>query len=326
MRPLWIALSLLACASAPALAESCPGNPDAIGTSRIITVDPAALPLIGTMQYKNTLPLEDHEVVITFDDGPIPPYSTHVLDTLAENCVKATYFLVGEMARDYPWLVRRIYNEGHTIGTHSETHPLALRPQGRCRASSTRSTPASTSVRAAARRRPRRGAVLPHPRPRAAATRSKNILARNRSRCGAPTKWPTTGTAASRRTRSCSAPSAASRRKSTAASCCCTTSIPPPRWRCRSCSASSRRSAITSCRWCRPATRPPSVPELAPPVAQHDAWPRIVKASVTAKRHHARHLLRHRHRAAHRRHQAANAEKAANLGYRGLWNWQASSY
>ena len=72
--------------------------------------------------------------------------------------------------------------------------------------------------------------------------------------------------------------------------------------------------------------RPASVPELAPPVAQHDAWPRIVKASVTEKRHHARHLLRHRHRAAHRRHQAANAEKAANLGYRGLWNWQASSY
>ena len=126
MRPLWIALSLLACVSAPALAESCPGNPDAIGTSRSITVDPAALPLIGTMQYKNTLPLEDHEVVITFDDGPIPPYSTHVLDTLKENCVKATYFLVGEMAREHPWLVRRIYNEGHTIGTHSETHPLGL--------------------------------------------------------------------------------------------------------------------------------------------------------------------------------------------------------
>ena len=37
MRPLWIALSLLACVSAPVLAESCPGNPDAIGTSRIIT-------------------------------------------------------------------------------------------------------------------------------------------------------------------------------------------------------------------------------------------------------------------------------------------------
>src|SRR5262249_34194548 len=41
-----------------------------------------------------------------------------------------TYFLVGEMARAHPWLVRRIYNEGHTIGTHSETHPLALDRKG----------------------------------------------------------------------------------------------------------------------------------------------------------------------------------------------------
>jgi peptidoglycan/xylan/chitin deacetylase (PgdA/CDA1 family) len=37
--------------------------------------------------------------------------------------VKATYFLVGEMARAFPATVRRIYEEGHTIGTHSEHHP-----------------------------------------------------------------------------------------------------------------------------------------------------------------------------------------------------------
>ena len=126
-----IAFAMLAAAAAPAVAdESCPGNPDAIGISRTITVDPASLPLIGSMQYKKTLPLEDHEVVLTFDDGPIPPSSERVLDTLRANCVKATYFLVGEMARAYPWLVRRIYNEGHTIGTHSETHPLALDRKG----------------------------------------------------------------------------------------------------------------------------------------------------------------------------------------------------
>src|SRR5262245_23822920 len=45
------------------------------------------------------------------------------LDTLASQCVKATYFLVGQMARAYPSVVRRIYNDGHTIGTHSEHHP-----------------------------------------------------------------------------------------------------------------------------------------------------------------------------------------------------------
>jgi len=78
------------------------------------------------MQYRATLPLNDHEVVITLDDGPIPPYTTRILDILKENCVKATYFLVGQMAGAYPSLVRRIYNDGHTIGTHSHRHPLAF--------------------------------------------------------------------------------------------------------------------------------------------------------------------------------------------------------
>ena len=68
--------------------------------------------------------LNDHEVVITFDDGPIPPYSNIILDTLAAQCVKATYFLVGEMAHSHPSIVRRIYNAGHWIGSHSQNHPL----------------------------------------------------------------------------------------------------------------------------------------------------------------------------------------------------------
>src|SRR5450830_2182441 len=111
---------------APAMAASCLGNPNAIGTSRTITVEPSALPRIGTVQYRTTLPLNDHEVVITFDDGPLPPYTNRILDTLASQCVKATYFLVGQMAQAYPSVVRRIYNEGHTIGTHSQDHPLAF--------------------------------------------------------------------------------------------------------------------------------------------------------------------------------------------------------
>ena len=123
---LLISLLWLACMGAAALADACPHHPDAIGTGRSITVDPGALPRIGTMQYKDTLPLADHEVVITFDDGPLPPFTTHVLATLRENCAKATFFLVGAMARAYPWVVRRIYNDGHTIGTHSENHPFAL--------------------------------------------------------------------------------------------------------------------------------------------------------------------------------------------------------
>ncbi len=124
-------------APAPALsaglAQSCPGNPDALGTSRTITVDPAAFPRIGTIQYRDTLPLKDHEVLITLDDGPIPPYTNRILDLLAEQCVKVTYFLVGEMAANYPDLVRRIYNAGHTIGTHSLHHPFHFGSMGLAR-------------------------------------------------------------------------------------------------------------------------------------------------------------------------------------------------
>jgi peptidoglycan/xylan/chitin deacetylase (PgdA/CDA1 family) len=104
-------------------AQACPGNPNALGTSRVLAVDPAQFSRLGHMQYPDSLPLADKEVVLTFDDGPLPPYSNQILDILASECVKATYFLIGEMARAYPAVVRRVYEEGHTIGTHSDTHP-----------------------------------------------------------------------------------------------------------------------------------------------------------------------------------------------------------
>ncbi len=99
----WAALcaGVLACIAAQsALAANCPGHPDAIGTSRTIVVDPRQYPIIGSMQYGKTLPLEDHEVVLTFDDGPLPKYSNQILDILAAHCAKATFFLVGRQAND----------------------------------------------------------------------------------------------------------------------------------------------------------------------------------------------------------------------------------
>jgi peptidoglycan/xylan/chitin deacetylase (PgdA/CDA1 family) len=108
------------------VASSCPGNPNALGTSRVIAIDPSEYKRLGHMQYPDSLPLNDHEVVLTFDDGPLPPYSIQILDILASQCVKATYFLVGEMAVSFPAVVRRIYAEGHTIGTHSDHHPTGF--------------------------------------------------------------------------------------------------------------------------------------------------------------------------------------------------------
>ena len=107
----------------PALAGDCPGNPEALGTSRTITVDPAKSPRIGSMSYPQSLPLEPKEVVLTFDDGPLPKFTGPVLETLAHECVKATFFLIGEMAKAYPDWVQREARAGHTIGNHTEHHP-----------------------------------------------------------------------------------------------------------------------------------------------------------------------------------------------------------
>jgi peptidoglycan-N-acetylglucosamine deacetylase len=122
----WVALALASLSAPAVLAEECPGHPDAIGTSRTIVVDPREHPRIGTMQYPETLPLHDHEVVLSFDDGPVPRNSNQVLQILADNCAKATFFLIGEQARAFPDGVRKVLAAGHTIGTHSQTHPLSF--------------------------------------------------------------------------------------------------------------------------------------------------------------------------------------------------------
>jgi peptidoglycan/xylan/chitin deacetylase (PgdA/CDA1 family) len=108
------------------IGAECPGNPDAIGTSRVLTVDPQEFSHIGSMQYAQTLPLNDHEVVLTFDDGPSPLFTDVILTILNSQCVRATHFLIGKTALMHPELVRQIYNAGQTVGTHTFDHPLAF--------------------------------------------------------------------------------------------------------------------------------------------------------------------------------------------------------
>ncbi len=122
-----VGVAMLACVAAQtAWAANCPGHPDAIGTSRTIVVDPRQYPIIGTMQYGKTLPLEDHEVVLTFDDGPLPKYSNQILDILAAHCAKATFFLVGSQANGNPEGVRKVRDAGHTVATHTQNHPTGM--------------------------------------------------------------------------------------------------------------------------------------------------------------------------------------------------------
>jgi peptidoglycan-N-acetylglucosamine deacetylase len=124
---LFICVLIFVVASVPAFATECPGNPTALGTSRVLAISPREFTHVGSMQYKEMLPLNDHEVVLTFDDSPLPPYTDIILGILSSECVQANYFLIGKMAHAYPYLVRRIYNAGHTIGTHTLDHPLVLK-------------------------------------------------------------------------------------------------------------------------------------------------------------------------------------------------------
>ena len=102
-------------------AAECPRK-DALGTSRVLAVDAATYPRVGLKSFPQTLPLDDHEVVLTFDDGPWPGTTPKVLAALAHECVRATFFLIGRPASEHPALVRRIAAEGHTIGHHTWTH------------------------------------------------------------------------------------------------------------------------------------------------------------------------------------------------------------
>jgi peptidoglycan/xylan/chitin deacetylase (PgdA/CDA1 family) len=121
-------LGILGCFAAHAAsAADCPGHPDALGTSRTLVVDPHEHPRIGSMQYPETLPLRDHEVVLSFDDGPLPKYSNQILQILADQCIKATFFAIGQQARANPEGVRKLIAAGHTVGTHSQNHPLTFR-------------------------------------------------------------------------------------------------------------------------------------------------------------------------------------------------------
>ncbi|MEU9174563.1 polysaccharide deacetylase family protein [Streptomyces sp. NPDC048420] len=66
-------------------------------------------------------------MVLTFDDGPDPRYTPHILDTLAEYDVRAMFFVCGEMAVDNKDLLARMADEGHVVGNHTWSHPLLTR-------------------------------------------------------------------------------------------------------------------------------------------------------------------------------------------------------
>jgi peptidoglycan/xylan/chitin deacetylase (PgdA/CDA1 family) len=108
---------------APA-AAACTGNPNALGTARIMAVNTRGGFEVGTKIYRTTLPLQPREIILTFDDGPFGATTDRILAALAAECVKATFFVVGSQAATRPEQLRRIAAAGHTVAHHTMTHPI----------------------------------------------------------------------------------------------------------------------------------------------------------------------------------------------------------
>ena len=119
-------------AELPARAEPCPGNPEAIGTSRTVAIDFSQYQRLGTFNYAETIPLADHEVVLTFDDGPWPKNTPAVLAALAAHCTKAIFFPIGLHATYEPQILKQVAAAGHAIGSHTWCHQDLTKNKGTC--------------------------------------------------------------------------------------------------------------------------------------------------------------------------------------------------
>lgn len=108
---------------------SAPAAAACLGVSRTVTVDPARGNFYNGLE--TSLGLRDGEVVLTFDDGPKPGTTTRILDALAAECTRATFFMAGRMADSYPGVAQRVRREGHTVAGHTHAHEnLAKLPSG----------------------------------------------------------------------------------------------------------------------------------------------------------------------------------------------------
>lgn len=115
--------ALFAGGASYAHAADCADDPRTTGLSRTLAVDSTGGKLFGRLQYKNTAPIRRMEVVLTFDDGPHAQYTKSILDTLDRHCVKATFFTVGRMALFMSAALKDASRRGHTIATHTWSHP-----------------------------------------------------------------------------------------------------------------------------------------------------------------------------------------------------------
>jgi peptidoglycan/xylan/chitin deacetylase (PgdA/CDA1 family) len=109
-------------APAPSAAPAKCDNPNALGVSRVIQIDTTGGPGFGFEHFKAYDFLRDHEVVLTFDDGPWPANTPMVLKALADQCTKALFFPIGKHAGYHPEILKQVVAAGHTVGSHTWSH------------------------------------------------------------------------------------------------------------------------------------------------------------------------------------------------------------
>jgi peptidoglycan/xylan/chitin deacetylase (PgdA/CDA1 family) len=97
-------------------------NPNALGVARTVEIDTTGGPGFGFEHFKELDFLRDHEVVLTFDDGPWTENTPSVLKTLAEECTTGIFFSIGKHATYYPEILKQVYAAGHTVGSHTWSH------------------------------------------------------------------------------------------------------------------------------------------------------------------------------------------------------------
>ncbi|HWX64171.1 polysaccharide deacetylase family protein [Bradyrhizobium sp.] len=97
-------------------------NPNALGIGRTVEIDTTGGPGFGFEHFKELDFLHDHEVVLTFDDGPWPENTPSVLKSLADECTTGVFFPIGKHATYYPEILKQVYAAGHTVGSHTWSH------------------------------------------------------------------------------------------------------------------------------------------------------------------------------------------------------------
>ena len=107
---------------APQPARAACNNPNALGVARTVEIDTTGGPGFGFEHFKELDFLRDHEVVLTFDDGPWPHNTPAVLKALADQCTTGIFFPIGLHSTYEPEILKQVYAAGHIIGAHTWSH------------------------------------------------------------------------------------------------------------------------------------------------------------------------------------------------------------